>query len=235
MIPTVSQPVWTPFHLVSEGIAARERHLPAHAHDREEVVTYLIEGSAAYKLEGRPAERLPQGSARLLTAGSREIHEVSPSEGASIRWFNLVVGLPRSFTGPSRLQATGSSSPKVIVDEVEVRRLTGPNGPMVSASGLECDVMAFPQECTTFRRVGAGRRAIVYALAGRGTVDERSVEAGEIALVDGAPALSIGGSEGFRAIFAVAGVEPAGVSSGLAGSEDLLSHSSGPSQGTGSR
>lgn len=208
MIPTSTQPVWPPFHRVAEGIASRERHLPSHAHDREDVVTYLIEGFASYQLEGKPPERLSPGSARLLTAASRCLHEVSPLEGHSIRWFNLVVGLPPSFDGPNRLQAAGSGSPKAVVDEVEVCRLTGPTGPMRAASGLECEMLTFPEESTTFRRVGAGRRAIVYALAGHGLVDERPIEVGEMALVDGAPALSVGGTPGFQVVFAVAGVPP---------------------------
>lgn len=209
VIPTPMQPIWPPFHRVSEGLTGRRRRLPSHAHEREEVLTYVIEGFASYQLEGKPEEQLAQGSARLLTATSRAIHRISPLEGASIRWFNLVLGLPQSLVSPDRLQATDPAWRRTYVDNVEVRRLTGPSGPMRAVSGLECEVMAFSRRGTTFRRVGSGHRAVVYALAGQGAVDERAIETGETAFVEDLPGVSVGGAAGFQAVFASAPREPA--------------------------
>lgn len=204
VVPTATQPVWPPFRRVVEGIASRGRHLPRHAHLREEVMTYVVEGFASYQLEDRPEERLAQGAARLLTAGARAHHQVAPGQGGSIRWFNLVLDLPRPLDDPPRLQATGPEAPRSTVDNVEVRPLTGSRGPMVPASGLESEAWFFPQDSTTVRKVGSDRRAVVYALAGHGSVDGRAVETGEAALADGVAGLSVRGAEGFRAVFATA-------------------------------
>ncbi len=207
-IPTGAQPAWPPFRRLAEGIASRGRRLPAHAHEREDVLTYIVEGFASYQLEGGPVESLPHGAARLLTAVARASHRVDPAEGASIRWFNLVVGLPRSFAGPDRLQAAGPNVAPVEIDNVAVRKLVGPRGPMQSGSGLVCETLTFEQESTTFRRVGAGSRALLYASGGDGSVDEQPLSPGETALIEGVPGVSVRGRPGFRAIWASAPTEP---------------------------
>lgn len=204
VIPTVSQPAWPPFQRVAESIASRGRQMPAHAHEHEEVLTYVTEGFASYQLEGSAADPLPQGSARFLTAPSRATHRVSPAQGGAIRWFNLVVSLPRTFEGSTRLQSLRPDAPSLDVDNVQVLPLVGPRAPMRSMSGLECQRMAFADDSTTFPRVGENRRAILYALTGEGAVDQRSVGGGDAVLIEGVPGVAIHGSAGFRAIFATA-------------------------------
>ncbi len=204
VIPSSAQPAWPPFRRLGESIASRGRQLPAHAHAAEEVLTYVIEGFASYQLDAGPSVPLSQGSARLLTALSRVNHRVVPAEGAAIRWFNLVVGLPQASVGGPQLQAAGPGVPPVEVDNVRVVRLVGPEAPMRSSAGLECADLLFVQESTTFATLGGGRRAIVYALAGHGSVDQRDLSSGEAALAEGLPAVAIRGAPGFRAILATA-------------------------------
>jgi redox-sensitive bicupin YhaK (pirin superfamily) len=204
LIPTAAQPAWAPVRRLTESLASRGRTLPMHAHEQEEVLTYVIEGFASYQLEGEPPQVLPQGSARLLTAASRVNHRVSPSEGRAVRWVNLVVGAARPAVGPARLQAYSPSRPPDLVDQVEVRTLVAQGGPMVSAAGLECREMTFGEASTTFLPVGPERRAVLYALAGEGSVDAHHVEGGTAALVDGATAVALRGQAGFRAIVAIA-------------------------------
>jgi redox-sensitive bicupin YhaK (pirin superfamily) len=175
-----------------------------HAHEHEEVLTYVTEGFASYGLEGGPTDSIPQHSARLLTAPSRASHRVSPAEGAIIRWFNLVVDLPETVTGSPQLQSAGPGVPYVEMDTVRIRPLVGPRATMRSVAGLECEEMVFVQESTTFPRVGEDRRAILYALAGEGSVDQQTVSAGEAALIEGQTAVGVRGARGFRAIFASA-------------------------------
>ncbi len=209
LLPTEALPGWPPFVRLAEGIATRGRRLPKHAHEREEVLTFILEGFATYRLETGATESLASGSARLLTAVTRQTHEVNPAEGASTRWFNLVVGLPRSFAGPDRLQSLGADSPTVDVDTVQVRHLVGPRDPLQSAVGLQCESMTFVEESTTFRKVGPTARAILYAWAGEGAVDEHPVSAGESVLIEGVPGVSVRGGPGFRGIWASAPVAPA--------------------------
>jgi redox-sensitive bicupin YhaK (pirin superfamily) len=208
VIPSAGQPVWPPFLRVAESIAARGRTLPPHAHEREEVLTYVTEGFAVYQLGRDPPDALSQGAARLLTTGARVEHRVSPAQGGAIRWFNLVVGLPSAETRAPRIQSAPANSPTVEIDTVRVRPLVGPRAPMSSAVGLECQELVFVNASTTIPRVGPRRRGILYALAGRGTVDDLPVEAGEAALVEGVPGIAVHGGVGFRAMLATAPTEP---------------------------
>jgi redox-sensitive bicupin YhaK (pirin superfamily) len=204
VLPTSTQPVWPPYRRVSEATASRGRQLPAHAHTGEEVLTYVTEGYAAYQLGDDPAELLPQGSARLLTAPTKASHRVSPAQGGAIRWFNLVVELPAT-AGPSvRVQSVPASSPMTEIDTVEVRPLIGGSAPMTSAAGVECQELIFTHDSATIPRIGTHRRAVVYALAGRGSVDQQTLVGGEAALIQGLAGVAIHGSLGFRAILATA-------------------------------
>ena len=207
VIPTASQPAWPPFRRVGESIASAGRQLPRHVHEHEEVLTYVTEGNASYQLEEAPVEALPSGAARLLTAPGKVSHRVSPAQGSAIRWFNLVVGLPTPAAGAPRAQAMAPDAPRQEVDNARVLALVGPRAPMTSGAGLECQELAFDVASTTFARLGARRRAILYALAGQGLVAQQSVSAGEAALVEGLPAVPIQGSPGFRAIWATAPTE----------------------------
>jgi redox-sensitive bicupin YhaK (pirin superfamily) len=208
LIPTSAQPLWPPFRRVAESIASQGRQSPTHAHELEEVLTYVTEGFASYQLEGGAADSLPHGSARLLTAPVRVRHRVAPAQGAVIRWFNLVVGLTRGASGPTRLQSAGPGTPSTDVDNVRVSLLVGPRAPMTSSSGLECQEMVFAEPSTTFLRVGRTRRALLYTLAGEGAVDQRELSAGAGALVEGVPGVAVQGRPGFRAIFASAPTGP---------------------------
>ncbi|MCI4328336.1 MAG: hypothetical protein L3J86_02015, partial [Thermoplasmata archaeon] len=71
LVPTPDQPNWSPFQRVAESLANRARQLPTHAHEREEVLTYVTEGLASYQLESLAAEALPRGSGRLLISPGR--------------------------------------------------------------------------------------------------------------------------------------------------------------------
>jgi redox-sensitive bicupin YhaK (pirin superfamily) len=204
LVPTSTQPTWAPFLRVAESVANRARQLPTHAHEREEVLTYVIEGFASYQLENGTVESLQRGGGRLLTTPGRVSHRISPAEGGAIRWFNLVLALPVGSTGPSRLQLMSPHAPTVEEDTVLVRPIVGPRGPMSSAAGFECEELRFPNDGTTFRKVGLDRRAFFYAMSGRGSVDHKDIEAGEAAFVEGMPGVAVRGSNGFSAIFGAA-------------------------------
>jgi hypothetical protein len=73
---------------------------------------------------------------------------------------------------------------------------------MVSSAGLECHELQFTDEATTVRRVGSDRRAVLYAMSGRGTVDQKDIEAGEAAFIEGMPGVAVQGGDGFCLILA---------------------------------
>jgi quercetin 2,3-dioxygenase len=204
VIPTGAQPSWPPFLRAGETLADRVRQFPPHAHERQEVLTYVSEGFAVYQLENRPAEHLRGGSARLLTAGSHCSHRISPSRGGPIRWFSLVLAAPGAGSGGPKLQASELPPTPLYEENAVVRHLVGPAAPMVSGAGLECREITFVEPSTSFARVGHDRRALVYVLAGTGTVGGQPIEGGEAALVEGTAGVAVSGTEGLRVIFATA-------------------------------
>jgi redox-sensitive bicupin YhaK (pirin superfamily) len=208
LLPIPAQPNWSPFHRVAESVANRARQLPRHAHEREEVLTYVTEGFASYQLESGATEFLERGSGRLLTAPGRVTHCISPAQGGAIRWFNLVMALPAGSSGGIRLQMMGPHTPTIEEDTVLVRTMVGPRAPMTSAAGLECEELQFRTEGTTFRKLGPGRRAVFYAMSGRGSVDQNAIEAGEVAFIEGMPGVAVHGDGGFSGILATAPGSP---------------------------
>lgn len=202
VLPTAAQAEWRPFERVAESIANRARQMPVHAHERSEVLTYVTEGFASYQLEKDAIEPLERGSGRLLTTPGRVSHRISPAQGGAIRWFNLVLGLPPGASGAARLQRLLPAAETAEEEKVRVRSIVGPQGPMTSAAAMECDELRFVDEGTTFRRLGSDRRAVFYAMSGRGSIDQKDIEAGEAAFVEGMPGVSIRGDAGFWGVLA---------------------------------
>jgi len=204
VLPTSKQPAWPPFSRAGEVITSQGRAFPPHAHENEEVLTFLVEGVASYVVDTLPAESLAPGSARLISTSSKIMHTISPARRGPIRWFNLVVENPGFPAGKPRLQASEPPTSPRYDEDAQVRPLVGDGGPMTSASGFEAAEINFVVPSTTFRRVGHSRKALVYGLAGHGAVDGRAVDAGEAALVEGVAGIAVEGDAGFRVIVATA-------------------------------
>ncbi len=209
VLPTATLPRWLPFVRVAESIAGRRRPFPAHSHERQEVLSWLLEGFATYQVGTDTPEALGAGEARLLTAGGKVAHRIAPAKGSPIRWFTLVLDLPS--TGPAEapvLQRVVVVPTLPEAREVVVQPLVGAGSGIRSAAGLDCLSLSSPGGGAVFSRVGHGRRGILYLLAGRGTVDGRAVEAGEAALIEGAAGIGIHCGPGFRGVMATATAPP---------------------------
>jgi quercetin 2,3-dioxygenase len=204
LLPGPGLSTWLPFTRAVETIATAARQLPAHGHEGEEVMTYMIEGFASYQYGNAAPVPLPPGSVRLLTAPSRATHRVSPAQGSAIRWFSLVLSLPSSLKGEPRVQSAQPRSTETQPDGTVVRKLVGPGGSVFGKSGLSADEISFVQMGTTFQRVGRDRRGLVYALSGRGTIDSQAIEGGEGVLIEGASGIAVHGQSGLRVLVASA-------------------------------
>ncbi|HTW55451.1 MAG TPA: pirin family protein [Thermoplasmata archaeon] len=200
VIPSSGQPAWPPFARAGEVVVSVGRRFPSHTHQGEEVLTYVLEGAAQYKESTGAARSLPAGSAAFLTAPGRAAHTIGPEAGSTIRWFSSVVQLPATASAVPNLQWADPHPGDPQTDGSATRTLVGPNGPMRSGAGLSAQVIRFADDGTTFRRIGHDRRAIVYALRGRGEVDGRPIEIGEAALIDRLAGVALHGFPGFAAM-----------------------------------
>lgn len=202
VIPTSTQASWPPLTRVGEIIATLGRKFPPHPHTAEEVLTYVMEGFAAYEVPPSPPQALRPGSVVLLTTPGRTVHSINPARGASIRWFSLVTELPDRAASAMRIQSALPTPTALQPDRTVVRRLTGEGASITSAAGLECEETRFGDRGTSFRRVGHDRRGVVYALTGHGEVDNQTLDVGEAALVEHAAGLSLHGQAGFHVLVA---------------------------------
>ncbi len=200
VMPTSTQPAWAPFERVGEVLVTTAREFPSHAHQRQEVLTYMVEGFAIYEREEESPQRLLPGAIRLLTSHGKSTHRIKPERGGPIRWFSVVVGLPKGAEDEVRLQI-GRSTPEGVPGEgAIVRPLVGPRAKISSARGLESTDVEFMESGTTFQKVGHDRRGVVYALSGRGMIDSQALDVGEGVLVENAAGIAIQGLPGFRVV-----------------------------------
>lgn len=200
VIPTTAEPRWPPFERVAETIATPRRPFRPHRHERVEVLTYVIEGSASYGYGPSPPDLLVGGSTRLLTAPTSVSHAISPGTGQTIRWFAVVVSLPAGTVTEPRLQSGQAKPTRVQPDGTIVRRLVGPGTDLSSAVGLEGEAIDFRSEGVTFRKIGHDHAAVCYALSGRGRVDDDVLEGGEAALVEDSAGIALQGPPGFQVV-----------------------------------
>lgn len=204
VVPSANVPRWPPFERVAESVAAPRRSFPSHRHEGVEVLTYVVEGWGQYGYGTGPPTSMPMGAMRLLTAPTAESHSINPEKGKTVRWFASVARLSDPKVAVARLQSAQPESSGLLPDGTVVRRLVGPGSSVVSAMGLECEVIEFQDAGDTFRKVGHDRAAVIYALSGHGSVDTESLEMGEAALVESAAGVAIHGQPGLRVVLASA-------------------------------
>lgn len=206
VVPSAGISSWPPMSRAVETLATQTRQLPAHSHEREEVLTYVVEGFASYQYESQPAVAMPAGSVRLLSATTKVSHRVSPARGGSIRWFSLVSGLPASADGAPSSQASQPRESELQPDGTVSRTLVGPGSGINSKGNLQAREVRFVTAGTIFQAVGHARRGLVYAFSGRGEIDSQPIEGGEAVLIEGASGIALHGQPGLRLLVASAPV-----------------------------
>lgn len=204
VIPSSQLEYWTPFVRVGETIATPRKRFGSHTHERQEVLIYFTEGSAQHSLSPKGAEELRAGSVIFLSAGAPATHAVNPLAGRTVRWFSVVAELPAGSSVVEEARTLSAAPTSAQPDGTTLSFLLGGDSPIRSRIGLEVVAILFPEPATTFRRVGPNRRALFYALAGRGTIDNVPLEAGEAAFVENSAAVSVAGTGGFRVVQASA-------------------------------
>jgi redox-sensitive bicupin YhaK (pirin superfamily) len=204
LVPTAAAASWPPFSRVVETIATAQRTVPAHAHEGEEVLTWVVEGFASYQFQAEPATPVSANSVRLLCAPTKVTHRVSPSQGGTVRWLSLVVGLPVGGADGPALFAASPGPSETQGDGTVMRALAGPGSEIPTRSGLRAREIRFVAVGTTFQAIGHGRSAVAYVLSGRGSIDDQPVDVGEGMLLGDVAGVAIHGQPGLQLILASA-------------------------------
>jgi hypothetical protein len=128
------------------------------------------------------------------------MHAINPGKGKTLRYFAVVATMPSGKPSQPRLQSAEPLLTPSEPDGTVVRPILGARTGLVSAIGLECEVIDFRSAGTSFQKVGHERIAVIYSVSGRAKVDNEVLEAGEAALVDDAAGVAISGRPGLQVI-----------------------------------
>ncbi|MFZ3355690.1 MAG: hypothetical protein WA549_02895, partial [Thermoplasmata archaeon] len=205
LFPTAQLNNWNPFVRFGETIVTSRKQSGDHGHHHQEVMLYILEGSAIHSHPGGPVEQLAAGSVLWLTAPGDAKHAANPGKGRTSRWVSIVLELSERLPeGPAVYRSTHPARPPVGADGTIVTALVGSRAQVVSESGLECSDILFAEDGTSFVEVGHERRGIIYVVSGEGRVDDAKIDVGEAVLVEKIGGVALHGMIGFRVIFATA-------------------------------
>jgi redox-sensitive bicupin YhaK (pirin superfamily) len=179
---------------------------PWHPHRGFETVTYMIDGQFAHQDSNGGGGLITNGDTQWMTAGAGILHIETPPEhlvasGGLFHGFQLWVNLPSTlkFTGPRYQDIRAAnvallSSPdggalvRVIAGEV-----AGHAGPGVTHTPIALVHATLTPGASLTLPWRPDFNALLYALAGRGTVgpDRRPVQMGQLAVYGAGDALAV--------------------------------------------
>lgn len=206
LFPTPRVGPWVPFVRFAETVTTgHDDDSEGHSHKGEEVLNYIVEGRVDYEDDVGRRTVLDRGAVVLLTAREEAHHNVRANPAPRSRWLSVIVRVPPVAGGvPHAVQvATAAVPPRSGGGAIE-RPLVGRGAPVVSAAGLECVDLEFPDAGRCICPVGKGRRAVAYAYEGSASIDGHLVEAGAGALLEGVDEVAVQATSGSRVILASA-------------------------------
>lgn len=197
LFPTLQQGPWLPLERLAESTTTEEPESDPHSHEKEEVVNYVLKGSATYIDEAGGKHELPEGSVAVLSSFEPTRHDLIPRNGVVTRWVSLVVRLsrPRPEEMPL-LQFTHAVSRSPVSDRLRWLRIVGGGAPAASSVGLEMAHLTFLKPDRLDVPIDVGRRVVAYALEGAPQVANTSVASGSGMLAEGLSAFRVDGKVG---------------------------------------
>ncbi|HEX7187398.1 MAG TPA: pirin family protein [Actinomycetes bacterium] len=181
---------------------------PWHPHRGFETVTYMIDGEMAHQDSNGGGGLITNGDTQWMTAGAGILHIETPPEhlvvsGGLFHGFQLWVNLPRDqkWAAPRYQDIRGSkvgllsshdggALVRVIAGSLPGVDVTGPGSTYTPITLAHATLSPGAQLTLPWR---PDFNALVYALAGRGTVgpDRRPVRSGQLAVLGAGDVLSV--------------------------------------------
>jgi redox-sensitive bicupin YhaK (pirin superfamily) len=171
---------------------------PDHPHRGFETVTYMIEGAFEHADSRGHRGTIRDGDVQWMTAGSGLVHAEMPAadimeRGGRLHGFQIWVNLPRALkmSEPRYQEYDRARLPiiegggrwiRVIAGEVEGRR-----SPIETSAPTALAHLRLAPHAATALHVPAGSNAIVYTIAGAGSLGTTPLRAHDVALLPGAP------------------------------------------------
>ncbi|MEH1124173.1 pirin family protein [Micromonospora sp. CPCC 206061] len=179
---------------------------PWHPHRGFETVTYVIDGIVDHQDSNGGGGRITNGDTQWMTAGAGILHIETPPEslvvsGGVIHGTQLWVNLPRAkkMTPPRYQDIRGNQAALVTTPDggalirVIAGDIAGHAGPGVTHTPITLAHISVEPGAQVDLPWHPGYNALVYALAGAGTVgaDRRPIGLGQLAVFGGGDALRV--------------------------------------------
>jgi redox-sensitive bicupin YhaK (pirin superfamily) len=179
---------------------------PDHPHRGFETVTYMLAGAVEHKDSVGNTGRLVGGGAQWMTAGRGIIHSEMPQQENGLLWgFQLWVNLPAKLkmTAPRYQDIEPGRIPEVEHEGAFVRVVAGTlgraRGPV---EGVAVEPSMFDVRLHAGRRasfeVPATHNAFVYVFEGAVTIDGRTLETRELAVLGKGDRVTVASTDGAR-------------------------------------
>ena len=186
---------------------------PDHPHRGFETVTYMIDGAMEHEDSHGHRGAIRSGDVQWMTAGSGIIHSEMPAReimerGGRMHGFQIWVNLPKSekMLQPRYQEYAAAQLPviseagrwvRVIAGEVAGKRSPIETTAPTTLLHVKLDAGAAGEFA-----IPRGANAIVYTIAGAGSVEQAALAAHQVALIGDAPeTLHVGGgAQGFEGL-----------------------------------
>jgi len=181
-----------------------------HPHRGFETVTYIIDGTFDHRDSHGGGGRISDGDTQWMTAGSGLLHIEAPPEslvlsGGLFHGIQLWVNLPRhmKMEAPRYQDIRGAQAALLSSDDggalvrVIAGRLAGHDGPGVTHTPITLAHATLSPGADLTVPWPAHQNALVYVLAGQGTVgaERRPIRTGQLAVLGQGDTLSVAASE----------------------------------------
>jgi redox-sensitive bicupin YhaK (pirin superfamily) len=200
----MQQGPWLPLERFAESVASGEPVSDPHAHEKEEVVNYVLDGSATY-LDGTGTKHeMRPGMVAVLSSLEPSRHDLIPGKGVA-RWLSLVVRLsqPRSAEW-TPLQIAPAVLRRPTSSRLRWLSVLGGDAPASSSVGVELAHLTFLATDRMVLEVPSGVRVVAYVLEGTPQIGGWPVVRGSGLLAQGSESFQIDGKDRDQVAFVLA-------------------------------
>lgn len=202
LFPTMQQGPWLPLERLAESRATEEPESDPHWHEKEEVVNYVLQGTATYIDDAGGEHRMSKGMVAVLSSFEPSRHDLIPRAGEATRWVSLVTRLSHPGPGELPLLQIAPAAPRSPTsDRLSWLCIVGGCASAASSVGLEMAHLTFWKPDGLDLRVPLGFRVVAYVLEGAPQIANRSMAPGNGLLAEGPSSCRIDGTAGDQVTF----------------------------------
>ncbi|OIO75114.1 MAG: hypothetical protein AUJ57_00695 [Zetaproteobacteria bacterium CG1_02_53_45] len=174
---------------------------PDHPHRGFEAITYLFEGGMKHADNLGNAGTIHGGGAQRFTAGRGMVHSEFPDGRA--HGIQLWINLPQRLKSiaPAYRQLQGNEIHESCSDGIRQRTIVGHGSALTLHTDVEYVDIQLQPGAICKQDITAGMRGLIYAVAGKLTLNGSVLEAGQAAFVENEPDIELASGQGARVMW----------------------------------